>query len=124
MRQRGGDVHARLLGYEDMASCPLLTDAGEHVRMIPSGPWQRTIVPGAIPEEDLRKQIMMILMLQTHNELTQSMSTTSLHQGYPPALVQQRTEKKLNDLSVHLFVKWLHSYATRIIAIRKIKDFK
>ncbi|TDL19955.1 S-adenosyl-L-methionine-dependent methyltransferase [Rickenella mellea] len=112
MRQRGSNVEARLLGYEYMASCSLLTDAGERVRMIPIGPWQR----GATPDEDQRKQIMGILMRQTHVELIKSMATMVIQQGYPPALVQQfieGTERELNDLSVHLYVKWLYSYATR-----------
>ncbi|TDL16396.1 S-adenosyl-L-methionine-dependent methyltransferase [Rickenella mellea] len=112
MRQRGSNVEARLLGYEFMLLCPLLSEAGERVRMIPIGPWQR----GATPDEDQRRQIMGILMRQSYIELTQSMSTMVIQQGYPPALVQQfrdGTENELNNLSVHLCVKWVYSYATR-----------
>ncbi|TDL19309.1 S-adenosyl-L-methionine-dependent methyltransferase [Rickenella mellea] len=108
----GCSVEFRLMGYELMHLCPLLDDAGERFHMIPIGPWQR----GQTWDEIQRNHIMGRLMRETHVELISSMEIMFSTHGFPRSLIQRfkdGTKQELNDLSLHLYEKWVYSYAMR-----------
>ncbi|TDL19119.1 S-adenosyl-L-methionine-dependent methyltransferase [Rickenella mellea] len=112
MQKRGSDIDARMKLYELISSSQYFEDAGEHIHVFPIGPWEQ----GATPEDHQRKQILGILERQSMIDLVQSLGPLFISEGYPKELVDQfikGTEKELNELTVHMYIKWFYFFGTR-----------
>ncbi|THH11984.1 hypothetical protein EW145_g276 [Phellinidium pouzarii] len=113
MKGRGSYVDAGLMLERWMLSCPDLTDVHSRELLTPVGPWKK----GPTPEETQRLQMIGTLMRQNMKEFVRSCKPMFVATGFPPALIErfmEGTDKELDELSIHMYVKWHHAWARRV----------
>ncbi|KAL5511259.1 hypothetical protein ACEPAH_4474 [Sanghuangporus vaninii] len=113
MKSRGSAIDAgRFLGRW-MESCPMLREVQYREILTPIGPWKK----GPTQEETQRLQMMGTLMRQNMKEYVRSCQPMFVATGYPPALIErflEGTDKELDELSLHMYVKWHHAWGRRV----------
>ncbi|KAL5532760.1 hypothetical protein ACEPAF_4534 [Sanghuangporus sanghuang] len=113
MKSRGSAIDAgRFLGRW-MESCPMLREVQYREILTPIGPWKK----GSTQEETQRLQMMGTLMRQNMKEYVRSCQPMFVATGYPPALIErflEGTDKELDELSLHMYVKWHHAWGRRV----------
>ncbi|KAL5529605.1 hypothetical protein ACEPAG_5590 [Sanghuangporus baumii] len=113
MKSRGSSLDAgRFLGRW-MESCPILREVQYREILTPIGPWKK----GSTQEETQRLQMMGTLMRQNMKEYVRSCQPMFVATGYPPALIErflEGTDKELDELSLHMYVKWHHAWGRRV----------
>ncbi|KLO14679.1 S-adenosyl-L-methionine-dependent methyltransferase [Schizopora paradoxa] len=115
MKLRGSAVDSGTLLERWFRACPEVEDVKYTEIYVPIGPWER----GRTPEETQKKELIGTLMRQNMKEFVRSCRPMLTTSGYPPTLLDRfvrETDRELDELKLHMYVKWHHACGRRIAA--------